>query len=280
MVFEFLNETLTTDVKRKCKYCKKTFYEPNGRIFSNHVRWCEKNKTNGDKGISKLKNSLILKRIEIKKSCIKCNTVFKVIRIQNKDLTLRIPKKEKQYCSKECVHKGSKRSSESKKRISIGIQKYFDSFLRPKKERILKRKKCCNCEILVTLNNKSGLCAKCFKNKRRENKDPLKLYRTSCSFKFNIFKYPKEFDLELIKKHGLYKAKNRGNNLYGISRDHKISVKYGFENNIDCKILSHPANCKLMLHSENASKNFKNSISLKELLENIDLWNKKYGAMV
>ena len=88
---------------------------------------------------------------------------------------------------------------------------------------------------------------------------------------------PEEFDFELIKRYGWYKAKNHGNNLTGISRDHMVSIKYGFEHNVDPKIISHPANCKLMIHSENVRKYNKCSITLEELLVRIENWNKKYN---
>ncbi len=35
---------------RTCKYCDKMFTDVNVKIFANHVRWCDKNTTNGDKG--------------------------------------------------------------------------------------------------------------------------------------------------------------------------------------------------------------------------------------
>jgi hypothetical protein len=109
------------------------------------------------------------------------------------------------------------------------------------------------------------------------NRDKLSQYRTDCTFKFSVYNYPKEFNLSLIEESGWYKAKNRGDNLYGISRDHMISVKYGWENNIDPKIISHPANCKLMIHGDNVRKYSNNSISLEELLYKIEQWNSKYG---
>jgi len=60
-----------------------------------------------------------------------------------------------------------------------------------------------------------------------------------------------------------------------VSRDHMLSVKEGFELGIDPKLLSHPANCELMVHNDNISKNKKSSITLEELLERIENFNKK-----
>ena len=57
-----------------------------------------------------------------------------------------------------------------------------------------------------------------------------------------------------------------------------ISVKYGYENNIDPKIISHPANCMLLRHNDNVSKHKKCSLALAQLLEKIQIWDIKYGA--
>ena len=56
-----------------------------------------------------------------------------------------------------------------------------------------------------------------------------------------------------------------------------LSVNDGFKLNINPNLISHPANCRLMIHSENISKNKKSIITEKELLERINNWDKKYG---
>lgn len=104
----------------------------------------------------------------------------------------------------------------------------------------------------------------------------LQNYRLACRFCFNVYDFPDEFDLSLIEKHGWYKAKNRGNNPTGVSRDHIVSVRYGFDNQVDPNIMSHPANCCLLSHASNVSKGKKCSISIDELVERIDFWNRKY----
>lgn len=108
----------------------------------------------------------------------------------------------------------------------------------------------------------------------------LERYRQLCEFKFNLSNYPEEFDFNLIKKHGWYKAKNRGNNLNGVSRDHMVSIKFGYINKINPQIISHPANCRLVLHTENQKKRSKCIIKIGELLERIKCWDKKYATVV
>ena len=101
-------------------------------------------------------------------------------------------------------------------------------------------------------------------------------YRQKCQFKFDLKKFPNEFDFELIKEHGWYKPKNKGNNLNGVSRDHMYSIADGFKNNISPEIIKHPANCKLVLHLENQNKRAKSSITLKHLIDRIKDWEIKY----
>ncbi len=114
----------------------------------------------------------------------------------------------------------------------------------------------------------------------KSKKEGFERYQQLCEFKFNLKDYPTEFDFNLIKKHGWYKAKNKGNNLCGVSRDHMISIKFGFENNISPKIISHPANCKLLVHTDNQKKRTKCSIKIGDLLNRIQEWDKKYAAVV
>ena len=131
-------------------------------------------------------------------------------------------------------------------------------------------------------------CEKVIKSKRRfcsrqcfisPDKSEKEQYKHDCKFIFNVYHYPDEFDIQLVEKYGWYKATNKGDNLNGISRDHKISVSHGFKNNIDPEIISHPANCQLMRHSENNLKKTKCSISLNKLLVEIENWNGKYGEL-
>lgn len=105
----------------------------------------------------------------------------------------------------------------------------------------------------------------------------FKYYQSQCKFKFALNYYPNEFDFELVKIYGWYSAKNHGGNLSGVSRDHIISARYGFDNNIDSKIIAHPANCQLLIHNENSRKHTKCGMTIEQLLEKIQQWNIKYG---
>ena len=66
----------------------------------------------------------------------------------------------------------------------------------------------------------------------------------------------------------------------GVSRDHIISINYGFKNNILPEIISHPANCQLLRHNENISKGKKCDLILEQLINKIKEWNHEYGEVV
>lgn len=120
-------------------------------------------------------------------------------------------------------------------------------------------------------------CEECRKEFRRKDMTEFNIYKSDSSFNFNLSDYPDEFNFELINEHGWYSPSNKNNNLNGVSRDHMYSVNKGFKNKIDPKIISHPANCKLMIHNDNISKNNKCSITIEDLLTKIDNWDKKYN---
>ena len=56
-----------------------------------------------------------------------------------------------------------------------------------------------------------------------------------------------------------------------------ISVREGFELGIDPSLISHPANCRLIKHTDNISKNKKSILTLDELIERIKIFNSKYN---
>lgn len=257
-------------MESKCKYCEKIFNNINKKVFANHVRWCPSNNTNGDKGrgnlskgISKTRNRVYGPITNFIVKCYKCHNNFTI-----RERVKSYPKKEKYFCSRACANTRT-HSKETKNQISNTLRH----------ELIVKL--CPFCQLLFNRNKpKQQFCSNiCSIRYRYKDIDRASIayYRRLSAFIFGIKDYPNEFNIELIEKYGWYKAKNHGNNLGGVSRDHMLSVKYGYENNIDPKIISHPANCKLMLHNENVSKNQHSSITLEELLARIDEWNRRYG---
>jgi len=272
-----------------CKYCNTTFHEFKTSQKANHTRWCDRNpnaieirkNAAAQEAAAKTFNEKLGEFKEYSVNCFKCDSSIIV-----KERTKQHPLKESYFCSRKCAN-SHQVSDTTKNKIKQSVDRFFEA---TKDERLAANKKyskickTCNCEFELTyLSRKRSYCSeKCKKNRilpsktNKRTNESLQEYRRLCAFKFNLADYPNEFDFDLIREYGWYKPKNKGNNLNGVSRDHLISVRYGFDNKIDPKILSHPANCKLMQHNNNVSKYTTCELSLEQLLERIDQWNEKY----
>ena len=270
-----------------CKHCNKLFEFIKTADKANHSRWCDANPKISDYknnpmlllSIHKTADTKYGTKTQFSVICNKCNIEFSVIEREQK-----FPSKQKYFCSISCSNSHVVTDNQRKKTSeSLTGKPYVKPFN--------KVKNCENCQIEFTFIKQYALienrfcshsCATTFttrdRNKEsRKNRDALTNYRADCAFKFSLNNYPTEFEFALVEQHGWYKPKNRGDNLYGVSRDHMVSVKYGFDNNIDSTVISHPANCRLMLQSENVSKNSKNHITYEELLVRIQEWDSKYN---
>ncbi len=108
---------------KSCNYCNKEF-DVNPKIFANHVRWCPENKTNGDKGKSKLSEKSFeryaetSKMIEHKVSCKICSTEF----ILNEREGKFKKRNGKYFCSYKCQRT---RSPECKSKISLSTKQLW-----------------------------------------------------------------------------------------------------------------------------------------------------------
>jgi hypothetical protein len=161
---------------------------------------------------------------------------------------------------------GKKLSDEHKKNIELSTN--FN-----RKQKVSKHCVACNKQLICNPSDKRKYCSrKCWIDCVEQNKTSLASYSKRCKFNFNVYKFPSKFNLQLIENFGWYKATNRGCNLEGISRDHMLSVRCGFEMGIDPKLIKHPANCELMQQTKNAKKRANSSITLEELLERIKNW--------
>ena len=143
-----------------------------------------------------------------------------------------------------------------------------------RKEKIIKHCMSCDAEMKCSPSTvKKKFCSSgCWVNYTEQHKDAFLLYRQRCNFDFDISDYPEKFNIDLIEHLGWYSPKNKGNNLNGVSRDHKLSVREGFELGVDPEIIKHPANCELMPHRQNQKKKSNSSISLAELMNIISEW--------
>jgi hypothetical protein len=247
---------------KECKECELSF-ESHSQ-YANHIRW--KHRSNTHHGNSLTKSEWLDKRfgkqVTENRTC-SCGAEFRVS-YREKSST---PKKK--FCSRSCANSRGKRSNLVRDRIRKALKKQA-----PDKE-------CPVCHEEFSSKKKQQIyCSNSCRgiSQRKRDLHSLNGYRAECQFRFSLKDYPEEFDFTLIEKYGWYSASNRGGNLKGVTRDHIVSVAYGFENNLDPKLISHPANCQLMLHGENAAKNGRCDISMPELELKIKEWNAKYST--
>lgn len=178
--------------------------------------------------------------------------------------------KHNKYCSASC---GAIMSNLSKEytwsdKISAGVSKYYED--------IREKKYCKTC--FKQIKGSKKYCNKTCKNNFYWKDLPeYQRYKKETKFIFSLKTYSADLDIKLLELYGFYSPKNGKINLNGVSRDHMYSVNDGFKNNINPLILAHPANCKLLRHNDNISKNKKSSITLEELLHRIKYFDDKYG---
>ena len=172
-------------------------------------------------------------------------------------------KEERKFCSRSCsiTHNNKNRILKEDTKIKISNTLKLKNKLKVKEPKV---RNCRNCENIIS-RKYNVICDEC-------KETYYKYYRPLAEFDFDIEIFKDKFNLELVNKYGWYSPSNKGNNLNGVSKDHLYSVKDGFINKIDINIIKHPANCELMIHKENNSKNSKSSITLEELLNRIENW--------
>ena len=264
----------------KCEECNLEFETFQAK--ANHHRWKHlgyifKNKETKEKNKKHLENKW--KHFIV--ICCKCGKEIKI-----KECNIDKPKREKYYCSKSCAN-GHIWTEESKLKQSNSIKKLIREGKAPgylakhKNAKLVEDsyKYCINCNKKIYGKHKIFCSKECRHNYRTKDYTNYQKYHLASQFTFSLNDYPLEFEFSLVEKYGWYKAKNHGNNLNGVSRDHMFSIKEGFLQNIDSKIISHPANCKLMRHNDNVSKYKKCSLTLVELINKIEEWNNKYASV-
>lgn len=92
-----------------------------------------------------------------------------------------------------------------------------------------------------------------------------------------IFQNPVRRSIRAVPCPG-QKRKHYEKNVNGVSRDHLYSISEGLNNNINPLLLSHPANCRIMIHLNNKQKHSQCSITIEELKIKILEWEEKYNT--
>jgi hypothetical protein len=182
-------------------------------------------------------------------------------------------KRNNKFCNSSCQAK-----STNKTRILSDVVK--NEANKKRREKLVKDTyvKCKNCGVYFLKKSRKIFCSDdCRRGFKRKNMSEFQAYKRDCLFSFNLSDYEDEFNFKLIEEFGWYKPVNRGNNLDGVSRDHIYSIRDGFDNNIDPELISHPANCKLILQRQNSSKYKRSDITIDELKKKIKNWKLKYN---
>lgn len=266
----------------ECPHCHEHLIM-NKRQYANHIRWCKSNPKYDEirnRMISKLKEKAEIKHNELfhdhEMKCCICGNKY-IINISDSDFN---QGKYRKTCCDECAKQLTSQNTDQLEKAKKTSKTLLD---KNKGCSISDTNQICQyCGSIFRSNRKKKYCCKECRTKARTEKQLLDKelfirYKSQCVFNFALNEFPEEFDFNLIKEHGWYQAKNRGNNLTGISRDHMLSCKYGYDNLIDPYLISHPANCKLILQTQNSSKHSNCSITKEELIEKVNEWNNKYG---
>jgi hypothetical protein len=94
-------------------------------------------------------------------------------------------------------------------------------------------------------------------------------YRYLASFRINALNIRKVKGFHLLESLGWY---DRDFNPGGVVKDHRVSIKYGFDNNVDPELIGHLANCEFLPVKANLAKSSSCSLTLKELRNEINGW--------
>lgn len=246
-------------IQLKCDNCGNQFEKSNGE-YNRRVR-LGKTKFYCCQSCASVDTNT--KHKEVTRKCLWCQVEF----------LSSTHKKHKKCCSDLCARKVIQSYVDTD-----NIAKSLIKFHKKNGSKTHIPKECPHCNKKFI--GRSKYCSKeCVRGMKRAHLPAYEKYKRECQFDFGIRDYPSEFDFSLIEKYGWYKPKNHGDNLGGVSRDHIMSVKWGFENGIDPKYIRHPANCQLLRHNDNVSKGKKESITLDILLERIRVWDSKYSGI-
>lgn len=276
-------------VKKKCPYCNEVQYV-NIKVYANHVKWCKANplyEENKKRLAEKVSKASIKKKLYT----LKCEICGKEYNIQCTEHRYLIGDYKK-TCSVGCAHKLMYLHSDKEeryKKVSKTLRKFVEENKRKNgdleytaENQYEKTCEYCGKKFTSAYKKRRFCCMDCMLKQRTieqlKKKEIREVYKSQCRFLFSLSSYPEEFDSNIIKENGWYKAKNHGDNINGVSRDHMLSINDGFKQKIDPYFISHPANCQIILQRRNASKGRKSSITFEELKERIKIWETKYGV--
>lgn len=225
-------------------------------------------------------NKKALSGHQVKHSLIKCCSVFtkKEIAVINLDkhtesyfkrLTI-CPECKKEHTNPKFCSNSCNSSYVNRLRIHTEESK-LKRILSMKKDDIWPHRKiyyitCSTCSHFFIYQRPRKYCLNC--------SDKVKEYRSKTRFSFTSAQYPHLFSDPRIKKYGWYRRAWPYPN--AVVFDHLYRVIDGYNNNIPPEIISHPANAELVTMKENRRRQNKSSITLDELYERIEIFEKTY----
>lgn len=95
--------------------------------------------------------------------------------------------------------------------------------------------------------------------------DSYSRYRYDCRFKIDATNISLIKGYDLLLQNGLYSEQNPN----GVVKDHRVSVKYGYDNDVPAEMIGHIKNCEFLRFRDNLAKSKGCSLSLESLLEEI-----------
>jgi hypothetical protein len=262
----FFNESTNSSNKFICQYveCEKPLPAKNGKYCN--LKCCNRERNRQKSVMAAARRKITeLEYSKNPKLCQQCNSALSFHQ------TLNGPAK---FCNNSCAaaRNNSIRSPESRARQCMAVTltaRAKHNTPGPHSRIVWKQ-----CDITGRYYYSSASPGGTVRRSSPYALDLKQIYYKLSAFKFNVYKFPKLFDLELLTKNGWYscpgqKRKLKDKNTSGVSRDHLYSVSMGLKNKVHPLLISHPANCQLMLHQDNKIKHDQCSITLDELVARI-----------
>lgn len=103
-----------------------------------------------------------------------------------------------------------------------------------------------------------------------DQKDDFEIYHLHSSWITDMWYLS---DKNLLENLGIFNSRT---NRSGLVRDHRLSRKFGFDNEVFPEILRHPENCDIISHSANSRKKEKSSLTIEELFHKIENTNHEW----
>lgn len=182
-------------------------------------------------------------------------------------------KRHYKFCNRSCsaTYNNMNRSDQQSEQRIQGWRNKYTTLRRDVPNKFPRDQLCLTCDALFTATtyNQKYCSPQCNVGKHSKAQ-----YRLACRFKVSPKSHPSLYNDRLIARYGWYAPTNKSSipNLTGVCWDHLYRVSDGYANNVDPKILSHPANAELVPWTENKLRT-KSMITIETLKRRIQQWD-------